>query len=572
MKLQHAYRLSFDSPDQHYLKVEYFIEGLEADFIQLQLPVWRPGRYELGNFAKNVVKFQVEDNNSNALKYNKISTHQWEVSCRNVAALKVSYFYYAADLNAGSTFLSGSQLYVNPVNCLIYMPELLEEPISLFADVPDHFLYAGSCELADKNKVNAPNLHELFDSPFIFSPSLKSMSLRVNDTLFHLHFQGHAKFDKKQVENDFSRFIAHQMELFGDFPVPEYHFLFQMLNQSYHHGVEHTSSTVLAMGPAYAQFTTGYSELLGICSHELYHTWNIKAIRPAEWLPYDYTKENYGVLGYVAEGVTTLMGDLVLLRSGVWSDSDFWMEFQKELQKHFDNFGRFNYSVSQSAFDSWLDGYSAGVPKRKVSIYTEGMMYAFALDMLIFRKSNHRFTLNTVMRNLYERFAKQGKGYTEEDYIAIVSELAQEDVRPFFEQYIWNANDDFELLRDSLAYLDWELSERPSALYHERTLGMRISASQQITAIYPGSVAEEEGLWLDDKLLAVNGVEGNDLVKWIEFFGDEPIELHILRQHQLIRIKLPPTSGRNERGFKQYFLQRSKQESVTYNEWKTKIQ
>ncbi|MBK6527068.1 MAG: hypothetical protein IPG07_16880 [Crocinitomicaceae bacterium] len=101
----------------------------------------------------------------------------------------------------------------------------------------------------------------------------------------------------------------------------------------------------------------GYDDLLGVCSHELYHAWNVKTIRPADMLPYDYSKENYSRLGYVCEGVTTYMGDLFLAEAGVRDFVWYRKELEKLLQKHFDNFGRFNYSVAESSFDTWLDGY-----------------------------------------------------------------------------------------------------------------------------------------------------------------------------------------------------------------------
>ena len=149
-----------------------------------------------------------------------------------------------------------------------------------------------------------------------------------------------------------------------------------------------TANTVISLGPGEELMSQKmYASLLGVSSHELYHTWNVKQIRPKELLPYDYTKENYSRMGYLYEGVTTYMGDLYLKRSDVFSDEAFFKTQEENLQKHFHNGGRHNLSVADSSFDTWLDGYVMGVPNRKVSIYTEGALCAFMLDVCFLEKS-----------------------------------------------------------------------------------------------------------------------------------------------------------------------------------------
>ncbi len=537
--MKNIYQISYSNPNNHCVDIVYQVSGLEGETTLVQLPTWRPGRYELGNFAKNIQKFEVISESGEALAYRKKSSHLWEISLNGNAAIRVKYTYYAADLNAGSTFLSREQLYMNPVNCLMYQVNRLNNPCEIHLAIPEDYKVACSLEKLSWNVFAAKSCHELFDSPFIASNTLKSHKMFVNGVEVYLHFQGICKPDFAKLEEDFSRFFAHQIDIYGDFPTPNYHFLFHMLPHSNHHGVEHQANTVIAMGPAYAQFTTGYSEFLGISSHELFHAWNIKAIRPVELYPYDYTKENYSNLGYVAEGVTTLMGDLTLLRSGVWSQHEFWIEFGKECQKHFDNFGRFNYSVAESGFDSWLDGYAAGIPHRKVSIYTEGMLYAFIMDVMICKSTDFTRSMYDVMYNLYHHYAKQGKGFSEEDYLLELKNVSWNDWRPFFEKYIWKANDDKQVLIEALNFLGLTLNEIPSLVFHEAKLGFKMSPTAVVTAIYPQSIAEKAGLWIEDKIIAVNGVEAvQDLGRWLQYFEDEKMVLTVNRQHQILRIEL----------------------------------
>ncbi len=561
-----TYEMSYGNPNSHHLDISYFIDQLTGDFTQIQLPTWRPGRYELGNFAKNIIKFEVFSSAGEALPFKKLNSHLWEISLLGNSSIEVRYAYYAADLNAGSTYLGVDQLYVNPVNCLVYQPDRINAPCELILALPSDYTIATSLAIEADTILVAANYHELFDSPFIASNSLQTHKMFVNEVPFYLHFQGVCKPNFQQLEADFGKFASHQMAIFGDIPCEHYHFLFHLLPQSIHHGVEHQANTVIAMGPAYAQFSTAYAEFLGISSHELFHAWNIKAIRPAELHPYDYTKENYGNLGYVAEGVTTLMGDLTLWRSGVWSDSDFWTEFSKDCQKHFDNFGRFNYSVAQSAFDSWLDGYTSGVPNRKVSIYTEGMMYAFVLDVMICQKTAFKRSLYDVMYLLYTEHYKKGIGFTEEDYLAKLNLVAGHDFRPFFEQYIWKANDDFELIHDALKFVGIDLVVKPSGHAHEAKLGFKINSMGIVNSIYPNGKAEESGLWYDDKIIAINGIEPNgDAANWLEFFIEDEIELTIDRRHTLMGIKLKAS---DQEYYKWYGTRRSENNQENYSRWK----
>jgi predicted metalloprotease with PDZ domain len=234
------------------------------------------------------------------------------------------------------------------------------------------------------------------------------------------------------------QYCDEQVALFGDLPCENYHFLYHILPTPFRHGVEHLNSTVIAMGPA-ADWTKQefYDSFMAISCHELFHLWNIKRIRPVDMLPYDFTKENYSTLGYVYEGVTTYYGDMMLLRSGAWSWEQYSESFNGDLLKHFSNPGRFNYSVAESSFDTWLDGYVPGILGRKVSIYTEGMLAAMIADLMIISSSKGKYSLGNVMADLYQLYYKHDKGYTEGDYKGLLEKYAGQSFDVYFAELIW---------------------------------------------------------------------------------------------------------------------------------------
>lgn len=539
------YFLHYKNPTAQYIPIEVEIDVRKNKELEICLPTWRPGRYELGNFAKNIQGFSVYDEKGKKLRHQKTSKSVWSVSVGTNKKIKVRYNYYAAELNAGSTFVNDKQLYVNPVNCLIYLNDRINEPHSLHLVIPDDFKLACGAK-HKKNVISCESFHELADSPFIASKNLQHSHYSTKGINFYLWFEGECKPDASKILPDFIKFTNSQLEKFGSFPVKDYHFLFQILPYPNYHGVEHLTSTVLALGPGYDLMTDLYDDVLGVCSHELYHVWNIKMLRPAEMFPYDYSKENYSRLGYVCEGVTTYMGDLFLAESGVKDFKWYQKELEKLLQRHFDNFGRFNYSVTDSSFDTWLDGYVPGSPNRKVSIYNEGALLALVTDLKIRKATNNKFSLHDVMKTMYEKFALKKKGYTEKDYRKTVEEFLGYKEEDLFINYFEGVHSFEGILVEAFETAGLTIKMMPNPLHSLSILGVKTIVTDGKTIvkqIAPGSSAEFGGVMLEDEIISVNGfrINGN-LDKWMEYFKDSQIELSVGRAGRVLNLICPHTN------------------------------
>lgn len=539
------YIVSYQKPNSHYIDIEYIIDHVNSDKLEVQLPAWRPGRYELGNFAKNIQKWNAFDQNGKVLPSKKVTKDLWEVETNGNETIHIKYNYFANEINAGSSYLDGKQLYINGVNCFLYVPERINEKCELELIIPADYTVASGLTERGKHHFSCESFHELVDCPFIASNSIQHHTYIESDVTFHLWFQGECKPDWKRLENDFRKFSKDQIEAFGDFPVDEYHFLFQILTHRTYHGVEHSNSTVIALGPSYdiMRKEGWYNELLGVSSHELYHTWNVKQIRPIEMYPYDYSKENYTEMGYLDEGVTTYYGDKFLLTSGVFDWNQYVKTFNQLLEKHYNNFGVTNYSVAQSSFDTWLDGYVKGSPGRKGSIYTEGALIAFMTDIFIMKSTNNRNSLNDVMKVLYNDFAKQRKGVSDLDYKKVVEKIAGCSYDEIYTHFLHGAKDYTGTLKESLAYIGCELRIEPSTKHNEAKLGFIVKYENNtclIDSIYPDSIAEKAGLSINDEIIALNGIKiNNDLSEWSSYFKNEEIALSTKKELGVIeKIKL----------------------------------
>jgi predicted metalloprotease with PDZ domain len=531
------------NPASHYVYIDMHIEKVNSEVLQLQLPSWRPGRYELGNFAKNLKRLDVFDENGKALSYTKKTKDLWEINCKGAKALKATYSYYSAELNAGACYADTEQIYINPVHCCFYVLGREKEEHVVELLVPANYKIACSMK-QNGNVLTAVDFDELTESPFIASAGLQTETYEIDKTKFYLHFCGECKPDFKQIKDHFTKFTGYQLKFWGDFPFDEYHFLYQVTPNKFYHGVEHFKNTVIALGPGY-ELNHGkmYENLLGVSCHELFHAWNIKTIRPKEMLPYNYTKENYAETGFVYEGFTTYYGDKNLYSSDVFSIDQYFETLEERLDKHFNNFGRFNLSVAASSWDNWLDGYVPGVPYRKTSIYDEGNLIAFMLDVMIMKATQNKRSLRDVCRTLYVDYGKKNRGYSKEDIVRLCEEAAGKDLKDFFNKFVFSANDFDEGLAPCFEYLGIDFQKLPNHMLSERSFGFKTADHHHITKVglvAPYSPAWKAGLFTNDDIIAVNGiVVRNNLNHLLSYYAEEKsIELAIISHEKLKTIKL----------------------------------
>ena len=462
------------------------------------------------------------------------------------------YRFYAHQLDAGGAWLDETQLYLNPVQALLYPVGQETEPCQLTLALPPGWRLACGLPQSAPNVLTASDFDQLADSPLIASPSLQHQQYEAGGVTFHVWAQGEeAVLDWPRLLADFQAFSAAQLALFGGFPAgagSDYHFLNQFVPGAYYHGVEHHNSTVIVLGPA-SQLTQEslYKELLGVSCHELFHAWNVKAIRPAELRPYDYARENYFSTCYLAEGVTTYYGEYLLTRARVRTPAQYFEELNAVLRKHFADAGGDNLSLADASLDLWLDGYRPGVPDRKVSVYHKGALVALLLDLTLRQLHQHRRSLDDVLRQLYEEFGQPGQpGYSAADYARVVAAVAGRDMSRYFDQFVDGTAPLIEPLGRALAGVGCELVRLENPAEAERVFGLRTQARADRTLVsylWPGSPAEAV-LSVDDEIVAVNGRREAPSSLSLLSEALPTYELTVLRQNHLRTVALAAEPGR----------------------------
>lgn len=504
---------------------------------ELHLPVWRPGRYERGDFAR-LVRSMAQWDGAHWRPLRKSELHVW--TCLDTKgtegaaeAVHVRYRFTADRLDAGSTWTDDALLYVNPVNCLLFHPECEAVPVTVhLPDIPKGWRIATALlasEAPNGWQLHADGTQHLMDSPWIAAPEqdLHTDTYTVDGHPFHLHVWGKRHYAPEAFLETHRRFTAAQMAAFGWLPVPEYHFLYLFPDFDARHGVEHEASTVIAWGPAEALTngpdgpSPGFEEVIDIASHELVHTWNVKWLRPAEWFPYDFKGPSPSRMGYIAEGVTTYLGDLFLLESGV-IDMEGWLRrFEKLLTRHLWNPGRLETSVADSGFDTWLDGYSIGIPHRRGNIYVEGAVLAFLCDVTL-----HRAGGGWLIEALAELAGPDGeRGLTEHRWwdtllrrAAARGEEGVHEMAGLREDHCDGVEDTWPAIVDALLHQGVQAILEPHVdpLARCGALGVTAnSGNKEIKVCWPDSPAWKAGLRRGDTVTSATENNGELALDWL---------------------------------------------------------
>lgn len=522
------YELSFPRPHQQIIEIAltYWADAGVAHF---RLPHWRPGRYELQNYARLVADVRATDEEGAPLICKKFQSHGWAVEVPAATQLRLRYRFFANQTDAGGTYLDARHLLFNGITCLMYPAQALEQPCQMKLHLPEAFKLSGGLN-EKEGAYHFSDFHTLVDSPFLAGPDLQHEALTLAAFPIHLWVLGDAHPDFERWKRDIEQYSRAQLEFWGSCPVEEYHYLYFMLPHRYRHGVEHHQSTVIVMGPGRnINQPEAYQSLLEISSHEFFHTWNVKALRPADMWPYRYEEENYSALHYVTEGITTYYGDLMLWKAGIWGLDEWIKSINGELGRHYQTGAQEFISLTEASFDSWVNGYRIdGFPNRRISFYTKGYLVSMLLDTEIRRLTDHRASLDTVITELYYRVTGENRGYTRADYLSVIEGQTGHSFEAFFAQYIDGTQDLKPALQQlgqiyGLMMVDLEPVSPSLARY-----GLRTSTHEQgqvsVEQMYPGSPAEASGLMLGAELLAIEGyaVQGK-LDELLHYLGERAV-------------------------------------------------
>jgi predicted metalloprotease with PDZ domain len=552
----------------HYLVKLIFTARAQSH--QLTLPVWIPGSYMVREFSKNIITLGASQNNQ-TISSCQIDKNNWLLEGLTAGdQVEVSYTIYAYEYGIRTAFLDAKRGYFNPTSLCLSVAGYENNIHQVqFADLPDDWQVA--CGLAaDENEIfSAQNYDELIDSPFELG-AFERLEFSVAGVNHYLILSGTIPpFDRERMISDMHKICDYQIKLFGGVaPYTGYGFILNLSGEIYT-GLEHRNSTLL-MAPYYAlpnlnrSNDEDYIKLLGLISHEFFHTWNVKRIKPQVFTPYNLGQENYTKLLWWFEGVTSYYDDLVLYRSGVINQEKYLSFITDNLNNVYKFAGVTQQTLANSSLTSWIKYYrqDENSPNSIVSYYVKGSLVALCLDLLIREQS--KFSLDDVMRHLFKQWQQNPVGVGEDEIPVLIKAATGVDLAEF----IHLATETTESLpfKDLLAKFGLNLTERiaknhqDGGKYFEQQanlvtptdtitldLGAKLdkqSLGYQVKNVYDNTPAQAAGLAAGDLIVALNNVKLNNLEKQLAFLsGNEEITLTLFRQEQLLSLILKPTAS-----------------------------
>ncbi len=440
------YTVRLDQPQTQMLDVSIELRDVHEETVDLSLPIWRPGRYIVLDHASTVREVQAFDGTGRALNLSKIDKSTWRVQTGGTDVLRVDYRIYANSLGDRTRHVDDTHAFLSGSSVFLYNADRRQNPVEVHIEAPEAWRIASGLDFKadDSRTLVARNYDVLVDSPIEIGLH-DVIRFQAGGKPHELVIWGEAKYDEDQLIQDFTKIVEAQREIFGELPYQRYVFLLHV-GKGAGGGTEHLNSTIMQTSRRSLEDAKSYSRFLGLVSHEFFHTWNVKQLRPAGIHPYDYQSENYTKLLWVCEGATSYYDDLTLVRTGLIKPKKYLQIISEAINRYRDRPGRLVQSLEDSSFDVWIKfGPSPDDVNSEVSFYSKGALVSLLLDLETRRVTHGVATFDAVMRRMYERFPLTGPGYTPQDLINTVNEISEVDLTAFFERYVRGTEElDFE--------------------------------------------------------------------------------------------------------------------------------
>lgn len=519
----------------------------------VSLPVWIPGSYLVREFAKNLQELNARQNGQ-PIAVQQLSKHQWQLDCSANAPVELSYLVNAYDTSVRTAWLDQRRGFFNGTSLLLRVHGQEAQPhqlrISPSAQVPDWKLATGlsavEVDAQGFGTYTVGNYDELVDCP-IEMGNFWSSSFTARGVPHRFVVAGApASFDGERLLRDAQKVCEAEIDFWGVAPHSSYVFMLNVTHDGYG-GLEHCNSTALICSRSdlprqgVDKASDGYVQLLGLISHEYFHTWNVKRLRPAELVPYNYDQENYTELLWFFEGFTSYYDDLLLRRAGLIDNATYLKLITKTLNQVQQTPGRKVQSVAQSSFDAWVKYYrqDENTANATVSYYTKGALVAMSLDLKL--RQEGQTTLDAVMRALWQRC--QGSAMSEADVLTVLQALTGRSWETELQAWVHGTQElpVTELLAAHGVAAD---ADQPVPA---QALGLRVQESHSvlIKQVLRGGLAEQAGMMAGDEWYGIEiAGQGWRLGKLEELAmyapqGTTSITALVARDRQLLRLTLP---------------------------------
>jgi predicted metalloprotease with PDZ domain len=507
-KNQIKYTISMEAPHTHIFNVKIEVDGHIGNHIDFKMPVWTPGSYLVREFAKNIISVSASNKNSN-LEVDKISKNTWRVVLTDVSKMEFSYQVYAYEKTVRTSYLDGEQAMINGASVFMIPEGYENQPLELTVE-PYHQWQRITTTLdsykGSYDKFVARNFDDLIDCP-IEVGNHQIHSFEAGGATHEYAITSTGNVDVPTLLDDSKKIVDEIHAMFGDTPPYEHYVFFLHLTSGGFGGLEHCKSCSMIYDRNGFKDRKKYIRLLSLVSHEFFHTWNIKRIRPEELGPFDYYNEVYTNLLWIAEGVTSYYDNLFLPRCGVSTIKEYFETICDDIKRYEAIPGKDVMTVEESSFDAWVKLYRSNENSVNTSIsyYLKGGLIIMALDLTIRDLTDGQKSMDAVYRILWDKFNDDGKGINDTTFKSVCENVAGKPLNGIWNYLSSTAPLKIENYFEPFGIL---LKSEHSKAEREKSGWFGVNIKKNSTAISTtlstGS-GYTSGLYVHDEILAING-------------------------------------------------------------------
>ncbi len=571
------FKVSMEKPWNHYYDVEMkLLDKAKDKTIDLIMPVWIPGSYMVREYPQFLQEEKAFDINNEPLKFEKTAKNRWKIYLNKTKSLVFKYRIFAFEKTIRHCYLTDTRAVINGPHMFIHPEKYLKSPVKIkiipfekFKEISTGMTHSKE----DKFTLYAKNFDQIYDSP-IEVGNQQILQFDVRGVPHYISLSGNKeKIDTESLIKHTKNIVEEAVNVIGEIPYKKYVFFMAMGIPG--GGLEHSNSTFLGLRSWGYDTESSVKSLLGLISHEFFHVWNVKRIRPYALGPFDYSRENYTKQLWIAEGLTVYFDQKIRLRAGYTSIENYISNLANSIHRYDTNPGRHIQSLEEASFDAWIKSYHRhqNSGNTTISYYGHGALAGTVLDLIIIDATNGEKDLDDLMKYLYEEYyKKQKRGFKPEEFKAACEKLSGRNLDEIFTKYISGRETiDFEKYL-KLAGMKLDIGKSTRAGYPLLGISIRENNGRLITRfVTHDSPAYNQGLSIGDEIIALNGIR----VTSSRFFYDllnknKPgmeISLLIARDEMIKTLNIT-LAGEDDREFKiSKAYDAEPKQKIVYKKW-----
>ncbi len=479
------------------------IDSPPAETLDLKLPEWMPGYYRIMNYDRNLDRFEAKDGNGQPLGWEKVARNTWRIVRGGAKLVEVTYDIHGSRTFAAENSISDTRAFIAPPGFFLHIAGELQQPVRVAFHVPSGWTrVATSLDPAGLNTFTSPDFDVLYDSPMLLG-NQETLNFNVAGVPHIVALENvAASVDRSKMTADLAKLVVTATKLIGEIPYKRYVFL--MMGQG-NGGIEHLNSMAAQFNGNSLTSENGYRGWLSYISHEYFHNFNVKRIRPIALGPFDYDTGSITDLLWISEGFTSYYEDIVMVRAGLMTREQYLAKITSTIAGYENTPGHRYQSMNDASLNAWGNSGVGGERNLTVSYYAKGPIIGLLLDLKIRAATNNKQSLDDVMRGLYRAYYQQKhRGFTDAEFWRECEKAAGDPVHDIKAYTATTKDVDYAKY---FAYAGLSIDTKPSdgkGAY----LGVNVDttdAALKIADVSAGSPAEKAGLHAGDRIESIDG-------------------------------------------------------------------